>query len=74
MSQSPDEELDTQFMLNIADQLPESEREMLYTAGYKDGLVGQRGDALADYEGDHPLAASDVYLEGYVKGQKEAGH
>ncbi len=65
--------LDTQAMINIADALPEQEKQALYQTGYEDGLHNRRsGGALDDYQGEHPLAASDVYLAGYTAGKAAA--
>ncbi len=63
---------DTQALLNIADQLPASERQLLYQQGYEDGLHNQRGDFLDSYHTQHPLAASDTYLQGYTEGKAVA--
>ena len=68
-----DKSLDTLEMLNIADKLPETDRKNLYQAGYKDGLHNHRSsEALDNYHGEHPLAASDVYLAGYTAGKAAA--
>ena len=68
-----DKTLDTLDMFNIADKLPEAERQSLYQTGYKDGLHNHRSsEALDNYHGEHPLAASDVYLAGYTAGKAAA--
>jgi hypothetical protein len=66
----PDDTLDTQSLLNIADRLSAAEQKTLYQAGYDDGFHDRRSsEALDNYHGDCPLAASDVYLAGYTAGK-----
>jgi len=63
---------DTQHLFNIAEQLPEQERTFLYQKGFEDGQANRRSDVLEHYKGEYPLAASDVYLQGYTKGKEVA--
>jgi|GEM_PF-3245543 len=65
--------LDTYSFSNIAEQLPELERDALYQAGYADGRENRRGGAALDrYQGLYPLAASDTYWHGYTQGREAA--
>ncbi len=60
---------DTQALLNIAEQLPEAERLLLYRKGYEEAQTNCRGAFLENYTGDNPLAASDLYFQGYTDGK-----
>lgn len=61
---------DTLQLSNIAEQLSPQERDFLYKKGFEDGAANRRSEVLEHYQGEHPLAASDVYLQGYTDGKE----